>query len=146
VADMEDLWKVPDGSNCCVNQILYNLGSRGIEYDLLSWQREKKVPFMAYGPVGQAGSLVTQDGVSKEALMTDKNVIEVAQRKGISIVQLLLAFVLRLPDMAAIPKAVGFEHIEENVAAADIVLTEEDLEQLSQSFPAPKEKVYMEKY
>ena len=72
VADMEDLWKVPDGNKCCVNQILYNLGTRGIEYDLLQWQREKQVPFMAYTPVGQAGALVTEAGVSKEALMSDK--------------------------------------------------------------------------
>ena len=146
VDDMEDLWKVPDGRNCCINQILYNLGTRGIEYDLLQWQRERNIPFMAYSPVGQAGALTTQDGVSKAALMTDKNVVEVAKRRGISIVQLLLAFVLRLEDMVAIPKAVGFDHIEENLAAADIKLTEEDIEQLSESFPAPAEKVQMEKY
>ncbi len=146
VADMEDLWKVPDGRNCCVNQILYNLGSRGIEFDLLQWQREKHVPFMAYSPVGQAGALVTQDGVSKEALMKDVNVLEVARRHGISVVQLLLAFVLRLEDMAAIPKAVSPAHIDENAAALDIVLTEEDIDQLSASFPAPTEKMPMEKY
>ena len=146
VADMEDLWKVPDGRNCCVNQILYNLGSRGIEFDLLQWQREKHVPFMAYSPVGQAGALVTQDGVSKEALMKDINVLEVARRHGISVVQLLLAFVLRLEDMAAIPKAVSPAHIDENAAALDIVLTEEDIDQLSASFPAPTEKMPMEKY
>ena len=35
VQDMEDLMKVPDGKNCCVNQVLYNLGCRGIEYDLI---------------------------------------------------------------------------------------------------------------
>lgn len=146
VRDMEDLMKVPDGGNCCVNQVLYNLGSRGIEYDLIPWQRERNIPFMAYSPVGQAGALVTQDGVSKESLMTDKNVREVAARRGISIVQLLLAFVLRLPDMAAIPKAVGFDHIRENVSAASVELTEEDIEQLSSSFPTPKEKTDMEKY
>ena len=146
VADMEDLWKVPDGNKCCVNQILYNLGTRGIEYDLLQWQREKQVPFMAYTPVGQAGALVTEAGVSKEALMSDKNVLEVAEKHGISIVQLLLAFVLRLDDMIAIPKAVSPEHIDENAAALDIVLTDEDLEQLSASFPAPTEKKPMEKY
>lgn len=146
VEDMEDLWKVPDGDKCCVNQVLYNLGSRGIEFDLLQWQREKGVPFMAYTPVGQAGALVTEAGVSKEALMKDKNVLEVAQRHGISVVQLLLAFVLRLPDMIAIPKAVSPAHIDENAAAADIVLTEADLEQLSSSFPAPSEKQPMEKY
>ena len=146
VQDMEDLWKVPDGRNCCVNQILYNLGSRGIEYDLLGWQREHHVPFMAYCPVGQAGALVTQDNVSKERLMHDANVQAVAARHGCSRVQVLLAFVLRLPDFAAMPKAVGFDHIEENFAVKNIVLTEEDIEQLSASFPAPAEKIPMEKY
>lgn len=146
VKDMEDLWKVPDGNKCCINQILYNLGSRGIEYDLIQWQREKKVPFMAYSPVGQAGDLVTQDGVSKAALMTDENVLEVARRHKCSIIQLLLAFVLRQEDMIAIPKAVGFQHIDENAAAPAITLTEKDLEQLSRSFPAPTKKIPMEKY
>ena len=58
----------------------------------------------------------------------------------------LLAFVLRLPDFAAMPKAVGFDHIEENFAVKNIVLTEEDVEQLSAFFPAPNEKIPMEKY
>lgn len=146
VADMEDLWKVPDGKNCCVNQVLYNLGSRGIEYDLIPWQREKQVPIMAYSPVGQAGALVTQDGVSKAALMKDRNVEEVAKRHNASIVQILLAFVLQQRDVAAIPKAVSFPHIEENARALDIRLSEADMEQLGASFPPPTKKVLMEKY
>lgn len=146
VQDMEDLWKVPDGHRCCVNQVLYNLGTRGIEYDLIPWQRERGVPFMAYSPVGQAGALVTQDGVSKMEMMQDRNVREVAERKNISVVQLLLAFTLRHPDFASIPKATGRDHIDENAAALEILLTEEDLEQLSRSFPAPSEKIGMEKY
>ena len=146
VEDMEDLWKVPDGKNCCTNQILYNLGCRGIEYDLIPWQRAHQIPFMAYSPVGQAGALTTQDGVSKQALLTDHNVLEVAAKKGISVVQLLLAFVLRQPDMTAIPKAVGEAHIDENIAALQILLTEEDIEQISASFPAPQKKIPMEKY
>lgn len=146
VDDMEDLWKVPDGNKCTVNQVLYNLGTRGIEYDLLDWQRERGVAFMAYSPVGQAGALTTQDGVSKSVLMSDPHVKAVAERHGISIVQLLLAFVLRYDDMVAIPKAVSFDHVEENAQAADIHLTEEDLEELSVSFPAPTEKIPMEKY
>ena len=60
--------------------------------------------------------------------------------------QLLLAFVLRYDDMVAIPKAVGFDHVEENARAAEIHLTEEDLEEPSISFPAPTEKIPMEKY
>ncbi len=146
VEDMEDLWKVTDGKNCAINQVLYNLGSRGIEYDLMPWQREHGVPFIAYGPVGQAGAQVTQDGVSKAALMGDKNVNEVAKRHNASVVQILLAFVLKEKDMVAIPKAVGFDHIDENAAALALELTEEDLEQLSSSFPAPTQKILMEKY
>ena len=146
VQDMEDLWRAPDGKNCCVNQILYNLGSRGVEYDLVPWQRERGVPFMAYCPVGQAGALVTQDRVSKEMMVRDPNVRAVAERHGCSIVQVLLAFVLRLEDFAAMPKAVSFDHIEENYAVRQISLTEEDIEQLSRSFPSPKEKIPMEKY
>ena len=76
----------------------------------------------------------------------DENVRAVAERHNCSIVQVLLAFVLRLQDMAAMPKAVGFDHIEENWAVRDICLTEEDLDRLSRSFPAPTEKVPMEKY
>ena len=70
----------------------------------------------------------------------------VAARHGASVVQILLAFVLRLEDFAAMPKAVGFDHIEENYAVKEIMLTEEDIEQLSRSFPAPTEKIPMEKY
>ena len=101
---------------------------------------------MAYSPVGQAGALTTQDGVSKAMLMDDKNVLEVSGRLGISVVQLLLAFVLRHDDVAAIPKAVASSHIEENAAASQIILSDADLEQLEASFPAPTRKIPMEKY
>lgn len=144
VADMEELWSVPDGDKCCVNQVMYNLGARGIEFDLMQWQRERNVPFMAYCPVGQAGALVTEAGVSKAILMNDERVLEVARSKGISVIQLLLAWVMRQPDMVAIPKAVGLDHIEENVAASNIVLTDEELALLDESFPAPTCKVPME--
>lgn len=146
VADLEDLWRVPDGDKCCVNQVLYNLGSRGIEFDLLPWQRDVGLPAMAYSPVGQAGDLITQDGVSKAALMTDENVAAVARKHGASVIQILLAFVMRQKDVIAIPKAVGKAHIDENLAAADINLTEEDMEMLSASFPPPEDKIPMEKY
>ena len=101
---------------------------------------------MAYSPVGQAGELVTQDGVSKAALVKDANVTKVAERKGISVMQLLLAFTLRYDDMVSIPKAVGISHIDENIRTLDVKLTEEDIAQLSLSFPPPSEKIPMEKY
>lgn len=48
--DMEELWNTPNGSNCSTNQVLYHLGSRGIDFDLLPWQRVHHMPIMAYSP------------------------------------------------------------------------------------------------
>ena len=59
---------------------------------------------------------------------------------------LLLAFVLQQPDVAAIPKAVSFNHIDENLAALEVQLSEADMEQLADSFPSPDHKILMEKY
>ena len=95
--DMSDLWKVTDGKHCAVNQVLYNLGSRGIEFDLVPWQRERKIPFMAYCPVAQGGSL-------RDELLNNPNVLDVAKKHEATAIQILLSFVLRLEDMAAIPK------------------------------------------
>jgi diketogulonate reductase-like aldo/keto reductase len=36
-ADMQELWRVQGGKACVTDQVLYHLGSRGIEYDLLPW-------------------------------------------------------------------------------------------------------------
>lgn len=136
--DMEDLWKVPDGKNCAINQVLYNLGSRGIEYDLMPWQRERGIPFMAYCPAAQGGSL-------REELLNNPYVWEVATKHNATPIQILLSFVLRHEDMAAIPKAVQREHVEQNAVVGSIRLTEDDIELLSRSFPAPNRKMTMEK-
>ena len=44
----------------------------------------------------------------------------------------------------AIPKAVKPEHIRENRAAHDLVLTDHDLEELDKAFPPPKRKIPLE--
>ena len=48
IDDMEELWLIPEGRNCLVNQVLYHTGSRGIEYSLLPWMREHQVALMTY--------------------------------------------------------------------------------------------------
>lgn len=137
-ADMEDLWKVPDGNKCAINQVLYNLGARGIEYDLIPWHRERNIPLMAYCPIAQGASL-------REELLEDKHVREVASKYNVTPMQILLSFVLRHPDMAAIPKAVARTHIKQNAESININLSEDDLIWISKSFPAPTYKVEMEK-
>lgn len=56
--DMEELFSVKNGDHCAVNQGLYHLGSRGVEYDLMPWLEEHHVPLMAYCPLAQGGLYV----------------------------------------------------------------------------------------
>ncbi|MBP3040746.1 aldo/keto reductase [Bacillaceae bacterium Marseille-Q3522] len=59
-SDMNDLINTSTGKNCSVNQVLYHLGSRGIEYDLLPWHKDHGIPIMAYSPLAQGGTLRNQ--------------------------------------------------------------------------------------
>src|SRR5690349_756238 len=45
--DMNELTRLPSGDQCASNQVLYHVGSRGIEFDLLPWASEQKIPLMA---------------------------------------------------------------------------------------------------
>ena len=53
--------------NCASNQVLYHPGSRGIEYDLLPWCTEHKIPMMAYSPLGQGGRLLRSKALAAVA-------------------------------------------------------------------------------
>ena len=57
VSDMEDLFSVPDSHRCATDQVRYNLGSRGIERDLLPWYEQRGMPVMAYSPLGGGGMI-----------------------------------------------------------------------------------------
>ena len=48
IDDMEELFDIPGGDECAVNQVLYHVGSRGIEYSLKPWMAANGVTLMAY--------------------------------------------------------------------------------------------------
>ena len=132
--DMQELWNTPNGQNCMVNQVLYNLATRGIEYDLLPWQRAHHMPIMAYCPLAQGGYF-------DRTLYRHPALLKIAAHHGATVAQVLLAFVIRNGDIVAIPKAAHRAHVQENAAAGQLVLNDEDLAELDKAFPAPKEKV-----
>ena len=96
--DMEELWSVPDGKNCLVNQVLYNTGSRGIEYSLLPWMLEHDVALMSYCPLAQAGSL-------KRGLMQNQTLEELAKKYEVSVPEILLALNIRNGHTIAMPRS-----------------------------------------
>jgi diketogulonate reductase-like aldo/keto reductase len=127
--DMEELLGVDGGSAVQTNQVLYNLSSRGIEFDLMPWSDEHGIPLMAYSPVNQG------------SLCEDRRLAAIAGRHDATPAQIALAWVLRQKGVIAIPKAVDPNHIRRNRAALDIELDEADLAELDRAFPPPRGKV-----
>jgi diketogulonate reductase-like aldo/keto reductase len=127
--DMEELARLGDGAHCATNQVLYHVGSRGIEFDLLAWTRTRGIPLMAYSPVGQGGRL-----------LQSKALAAVAQRHGATPAQIAIAWTMRHPDVISIPKASDAAHVRENAAAGDIVLSPEDLAAIDAVHPPPGRK------
>lgn len=123
--DMDELCSTPGGDRVAANQVLYNLSRRGIEWDLLPWCGERRIPVMAYSPVEQS------------ALLREPRLRELAAQIGKSPAQLALAWVLSRNEMIAIPKAGQLAHVEENFGAAECALDEDVLARLDKFFPPP---------
>ena len=136
-SDMKELFSISKGENCQVDQVLYHLGSRGVEYDLMPWLEEHETPLMAYCPLAQAGTL-------RRELLKNPVVKKVAQERGITEMQVLLGFVLQKQNVIAIPRSGRKEHVLQNWAMQEIPLTEDEYHLLDQAFPAPKHKTYLD--
>lgn len=137
VDDMEEAFALPGGDAIATNQVLYNLLHRGIEWDLIPWSRERRIPIMAYSPVGH-------NAAEQKRLFGNRTMKAIAARHNATPAQIALAWFFRHPDMVVIPKAGRPDHIRENRAALDLQLTERDFKELDEAFPPPKRKVPLE--
>ena len=128
--DVEDLYELAaaGGTGCIANQVYYSASERGIEFDLLPAHRKSRLITMAYCPIDQG------------ALASDRSFETVGKRHGVSAAQAALAWVLRQPDVIAIPKSAREQHLRDNFAAAGIVLTADDLAQIDAKYPPPARK------
>jgi diketogulonate reductase-like aldo/keto reductase len=133
LGDMKELLAIQDGRNCAANQVLYNLENREIEFDLLPLITDHSslftCPVMAYSPVGHG-----------RGLLENKMLKKIAKRQDATPAQIALAWVLRQPDVIAIPKASNEKHVRDNARSIHIKLIKEDLADLGHEFPAPKSK------
>lgn len=126
VDDMDEL--VAAGDGCALNQVWYSLGERGPEVALLPWLRARSMPLMAYTPIDQG------------QVATDPVLNDIASARGLTAVQVALARLLAQPGVVAIPKATGAAHLRENLAAADVVLTDDERQAIDRRFPPPARK------
>jgi len=123
--DMRELFAVPEGRRCATNQVLYHLGERGIEWELLPWLAAHRIPVMAYSPLGQG------------SLLHDRALAALARDVGASPVQLALGWLLRRPDLVAIPKSSDPAHVRAIADALNVRLPPATLARLDELFPPP---------
>jgi diketogulonate reductase-like aldo/keto reductase len=126
--EMEAVAHLPGAHACTANQVLYNLGDRGVEFDLLPWMQRRAMPLMAYCPLGEG------------RLLGDPVLNRLAADLGATAAQLALAFLIDRENVIAIPKTTSPARIAENRVAADLVLTDEIRAELDRAFPPPDGK------
>ena len=117
------------GAAIASNQVMYNLLRRGIETKLLPWCAEQEVVVMAYSPLDRG------------RLKAGKGLKAVAARHEVSPEAVAIAWTMRLPHLVTIPKAASTKHLRDDLTAARIVLTGEDLAALDKDYPPPKDDV-----
>ncbi len=128
-AEMRELSSLTGAAGCAANQVYYSLGARGVEFDLLPWQRERTMPLMAYCPLDQGG------------LADEPALVEVAENHGATASQIALAWLMAQAGVMVIPKAVRDAHLRENFAAAELRFDPADLAAIERRFPAPRRKL-----
>ena len=124
--DLQEWVDTPGGAGVAVDQVLYNLTRRGIEWDLLPWCQTRRIPVMAYSPIEQA------------RLLRHSGLCELAGRLGMTPAQVALAWLLQRDAVIAIPKTSTRQHLEENFAALRFSLEADAVAELDRLFPPPR--------
>ena len=132
VDDMAELKRVGNGDRCAGNQVLYHLGSRGIEWQLLPDSQRAGIPIMAYCPLGQ-GELIGHSAI-----------VQLARKHAVAPAAIAVAFLLSKPGVIAIPKSSHAERVREFAKARDVKLDAQDYEFLDRELPAPKRKTVLD--
>jgi len=138
-------------------QTEYSLFTRDLEDEILPTIRELGIGLVPYSPLGRGlltGAITAEDALpdddsrrsgyfprfNGEALEANLTLVakirEMAEAKGVTPGQLALAWVLAQgDDVVPIPGTKRVKYLEENVAAAGIRLTDEDLAALEEAVP-----------
>jgi diketogulonate reductase-like aldo/keto reductase len=105
------------------NQVSYCAEARGIEYGLLPWQRAHGIQTIAHSPLGRG------------TLAQHPLLVKLGDDRGVTAAPIALAWCLREPDLVVTPKSVDPRRIEQNLRAAELRLTANELQQIDQAFP-----------
>lgn len=110
------------------NQVLYHLKERAVEHAVLPFCAQHDVALVAYSPFG-SGQFPAANSRAGRILDT------IANRHAATPRQIALAFLIRHPSVFAIPQTSQIAHVEDNARAAEIILSDDDIEHINQAFP-----------
>jgi diketogulonate reductase-like aldo/keto reductase len=114
------------------NQVLYNLGTRGIERQLIPFCERRQIAVVGYTPFG---------GFPRPGTAALRVLADIGSRYGKTPRQVALRFLTRTPSAFAIPKATAGAHVRENAAATGFTLDPADVAAIERVFPAPRRRV-----
>jgi diketogulonate reductase-like aldo/keto reductase len=141
VEDLEEARAIAGAGRLACNQVLYHLGERAIEHEVIPWCERHRVAVVGYSPFGAGrfppapagrrarGGWLRRGPGSGDVLQA------IAREHDATPWQVALAFLARRRSLFLIPKASRADHVRENAAAADLGLRSDDVRRIEEAFP-----------
>ncbi len=128
VSELEEAYNIAGEGRLTCNQVLYHLKERAIEHAVIPWCESHGVAVVAYSPYGH-GDFPAPGSAGGRLLQAIADAHNATPR------QVAVRFLLRYPSLFAIPKASSPAHVEENVGAGELQLTDDEIARIDKAFP-----------
>jgi len=122
--ELAEVVRIAGPGRVACNQVLYHLRERAIEHEVMPFCARHGIAVVAYSPFG-----------SGRFPARDRTLRAIAEHHGATPYQVALRFLVRDPNVFAIPKAARAGHAAENAAAAELQLTDDDVRRIERAFP-----------
>jgi len=149
VRDLEEARSILSHAEIVSNQVRYNLIMRQIEEEVLPYCSRERITILAYVPLAQGAltgkyseDLKPRDEVRKgNKVFSDQNIREttrllkvlqiIANRRGKTVAQVALNWILSHPGVIPIPGAKNAQQAEQNAGAVGWSLTPDELHEMA---------------
>jgi diketogulonate reductase-like aldo/keto reductase len=121
---LEETVRLAGPGRVACNQVLYYVGERSAEHFILPTCARHGIALVAYSPFGQG------------RFRSYPYLEEVTRTHAATPRQVALAFLTRHPLAFTIPKAARISHVEENAAAGELRLSDEEIARIDAAFPS----------
>jgi len=128
VGELEEAEASAGTRRIACDQVLYHLFERAIEHSVSPWCRAHRIAVVAYSPFG-SGSFPDKSSRGGRVLA------EIAAAHRATPRQVALRFLVRDPNVFAIPMTTEPDHAKENAAAAELSLSDEEIARIDAAFP-----------